>query len=330
MIDLSTKYLGLDLKNPLVASSSPLSTHIETLQELEQSGIAAVVVYSLFEEQIIHESRERDHYLSRDTESFAEALTYLPDIGRYSTGPESYVKHIAKIKNAIDIPVIGSLNGISTGGWIEYARKIAAAGADALELNLYYLPTDPEITSSQLENAYLHLVENIRKKLNIPLAVKLSPSFTALPHFVKGLAAAGADGVVLFNRFYQPDFDLDSLSIVPNLQLSTSSDLRIPLRWIALLYGRVDVDMALTSGIHTGEDIVKSIMAGANVAMTASALLRNGINHVTKMLSEMENWLVTHEYQSTDQMRGSMSQKHAGNPAAFERANYMKVLGALK
>lgn len=328
MVDLTTTYLGLELKNPLVASASPLSEKVATVQQLEKAGIAAIVCYSLFEEQIIHESLELDHYLSKDNESFAEALTYLPDIGRYSLGPEAYVEHIKSLKNAVKIPVIGSLNGVSTGGWIEYAKKIEDAGADALELNLYYLPTDMNISSQMLEDAYVSLVRDIRSQISIPLAVKLSPSFTALPHFAKRIVEAGANGLVLFNRFYQPDFDLEELEVVPNLKLSTSAELRLPLRWIALLYGRVKADFALTTGVHTAEDIVKAMMAGAKVAMTASALLKNGPDYATRMLVELKSWLVEHEYESIQQMQGSMSQGAVAEPAAFERANYMKVLNS--
>jgi dihydroorotate dehydrogenase (fumarate) len=328
MVDLKTTYLGLELKNPLVASASPLSENVETVQALEAAGISAVVMYSLFEEQIIHESMELDHFLSKDTYSFAEALTHLPEMGRYSLGPEVYIEQVKALKTTVDIPVIGSLNGVSTGGWIEYAQKIEQAGADALELNLYFLPTDIELTSAQLETAYVTLVQDIRGKISIPIAVKISPSFTALPNFAKHIADAGANGLVLFNRFYQPDFDLDILEVVPNLTLSTSDELRLPLRWISLLYGRVDLDFALTSGVHKSEDVLKAMMAGAKVAMTASALLKKGPKRATKILDRLEDWMVDKEYESIQQMQGSMSQKAVADPAAFERANYMKVLNS--
>lgn len=330
MVDLKTTYMGLELKNPLVASASPLSEKVETIQALENAGISAVVMYSLFEEQIIHESMELDHYLSKDTESFAEALTHLPDMGRYSLGPEVYIEQVKALKAAVGIPVIGSLNGVSTGGWIEYAQKIEQAGADALELNLYYLPTDIELTSTQLETAYVTLVQDIRGKVNFPIAVKLSPSFTALPNFAKRLADAGADGLVLFNRFYQPDFDLDALEVVPNLYLSKSNELRLPLRWIALMYGRVDVDFALTSGVHKAQDVLKAMMAGAKVAMTTSALLKKGPGRATKILNKLQKWMEENEYESIQQMQGSMSQQAVADPSAFERANYMKVLNSFK
>jgi dihydroorotate dehydrogenase (fumarate) len=328
MVDLTTTYLGLKLKNPLVASPSPLSEKVENVKRMEDAGIAAVVMYSLFEEQIIHESLELDHFLSRGTESFAEALTYFPNIGKFSLAPEKYIDHLEKTKRAVNIPVLGSLNGVSTGGWIEYGRKIQDAGADALELNLYYLPADIHITSSQLEDNYLKLVSDIRAEIKIPLAVKLAPFFSALPNFASRLVEAGADGLVLFNRFYQPDLDLENLDVVPNLVLSGSDDLRLPLRWIAILYGKVKADLALTSGVHTSEDAIKAIMAGANVAMTTSVLLKRGTIAIQQILSGMEEWMTSREYVSVEQMRGSMSQGAVAEPAAFERANYMKVLNS--
>jgi len=328
MVDLTTTYLGLKLKNPLVASPSPLSEKVENIKRMEEAGIAAVVMYSLFEEQIIHESLELDHFLSRGTESFAEALTYFPNVGKFSLAPDKYIEILEKTKQAVNIPVMGSLNGVSTGGWIEYARKIQDAGADALELNLYYLPTDVNLTSTQLEDNYLKLVSDIRAKVRIPLAVKLAPFFTALPNFASRLVEAGADGLVLFNRFYQPDLDLENLEVVPNLVLSNSDELRLPLRWIAILYGKVKADLALTSGVHTSEDAIKAIMAGANVAMTTSALLKRGTNAIQQILIGMEEWMTEREYVSVQQMRGSMSQGAVAEPAAFERANYMKVLNS--
>ncbi len=328
MTDLSTHYLGIPLKNPLVASASPLSEKVETVRQLEEAGVSAVVVYSLFEEQIVKESLELDHFLSRDTESFAEALTHLPDIGKYSLGPEKYVEHIGQLKGAVDIPIIGSLNGVSSGGWIDYAQKIQAAGADALELNLYYLPTDTALSGEAVEEAYLTTVKDVRAKISIPLAVKLSPFITSIPNFAQKLADAGADGLVLFNRFYQPDFDLEELEVVPDLVLSASHELLLPLRWIAILHGRVPVDFALTSGVHTAEDVLKAVMAGAKAAMTTSALLKNGVDYAARLLDDLAAWMVEHEYESIQQMQGSLSQEASGNEAAFERANYMKVLGS--
>ena len=326
MPDLTTTYLGLQLKNPLVASASPLSKKLDTVQRIEDAGASALVMYSLFEEQINHESFELDHYLERGTHSFAEALSYLPDVGNYNLGPEPYLEHLHKIKQKLSIPVIGSLNGISTGGWIEYAHRIEQAGADALELNIYYLPTDPDLTAAELEDDYVQLVKDVRAKVKLPIAVKLSPYFTALPNLAKRIVEAGADGLVLFNRFYQPDFDLEELEVVPHLVLSKSYELRLPLRWIAILYGRIQTDFALTSGVHTAEDVLKAMMAGANVAMMASALLENGVGRLMHTLNDLEEWMVEHEYESIEQMRGSMSQQAVTEPAAFERANYIKAL----
>lgn len=328
MVDLKTNYLGLSLKNPLVASASPLSKKVETAAELEKAGVAAIVMYSLFEEQIIQESLKLDRDLSRGTYSFSEALDFIPDYGTYSIGPENYLEQLANVKQAVNIPVIGSLNGVTSGGWVDYAQKIEQAGADALELNLYDLATDPDVTSSQLEDGHISLVSDIRKQVNIPIAIKLSPFYTALPNFARRLTEAGADGLVLFNRFYQPDFDLEELEVVPNLVLSDSHELRLPLRWIAILYGQIQADFALTSGLHNAEDLLKSIMAGASVAMTASELLHNGIERVSVILADLQTWMEEHEYESINQMKGSMSQKAVDKPDTFERANYMKVLSS--
>jgi dihydroorotate dehydrogenase (fumarate) len=330
MTDLSTTYLGLNLKNPLVASASPLSKKIDRAKKLEEAGISAIVMYSLFEEQIIHESLELDHFLNRGSESFAEAVSYLPDGGLYGISPEKYLNHVAGLKKALSIPVIGSLNGVSKGGWTSYARKIEEAGADALELNMYYIATDADMTSSDIEETQVELVAEVKSAIKIPLAVKISPFVTSIPNFVKRLVDAGADGLVLFNRFYQPDFDLDELEIVHSLDLSTSSDLRLPLRWISILHGKVDADFALTSGIHTHKDVLKAMMAGAKVAMMASSLLHSGEQVIGPMLNDLEAWMKEREYESIQQMQGSMSQKFVKEPAAFERANYMKVLNSFR
>jgi len=330
MVDLSTTYLGMKLKNPLVASASPLSQKLDTAIELERVGVSAVVMYSLFEEQIIQESLKLDDDLSRGAHAFAEAMQYLPDYGMYSVGPDRYLKQVRKIKDAVGIPVIGSLNGVSTGGWIEYAQKIEQAGADALELNLYELATDPNLTGQELESQHIQLVSDIRYGIKIPLAVKLSPFYTALPNFARRLADAGADGLVLFNRFYQPDLDLEELTVVPNLVLSNSHELRLPLRWIAILHGRIHSDFALTSGVHTAVDVLKAVMAGANVTMMASELLMNGVGRASEILADIESWMVEYEYESIAQMKGSMSQQSVEDPGAFERANYMKVLSSYK
>ena len=330
MTDLSTTYLGLHLKNPLVASASPISKKVERVKRLEEAGIAAIVMYSLFEEQIIHESLELDHYLTRGTDSYAEAMSYLPDSGTYTLLPDKYLAKVAELKKAVNIPVIGSLNGVSKGGWVRYARLIQEAGADALELNLYYIPTDPAITSQELEDTQVDLVADIKSSIKIPLAVKLSPFYTSLPNFAHRLAEAGVDGLVLFNRFYQPDFDLEELTIAHTLELSTSSDLRLPLRWISILHGNLDVDFALTSGVHTATDVLKSMMSGANVAMMASELLHYGIERVPAILADLQTWTEVHQYESIQQMQGSMSQRSVAEPAAFERANYMKVLSSFR
>ena len=328
MTNLQTNYLGLALKNPLVASASPLSKKIETAKQLEDAGVAAIVMYSLFEEQIIQESLKLNEDLNRGAHQFAEAITYIPDHGNYSIGPESYLENVQRLKEAVDIPVIGSLNGVSTGGWVEYARKIEQAGADALELNLYTIATDPDISSAELEDSYIALVRDIRQQLSIPLAVKLSPFITSLPHFATRLVSAGTEGLVLFNRFYQPDLDLEELEVVPNLVLSNSHEMRLPLRWIAILYGQVQADFALTSGVHTAQDAIKAIMAGASVTQIASEFLMHGIGKAGEILTDMQAWMDEHEYESLRQMKGSMSQQAVADPASYERANYMKVLSS--
>src|SRR6266516_8171493 len=297
MPDLTTTYLALQLKNPLVASASPLSKKMDSVRRIEDAGAAALVMYSLFEEQITHDSQELDHYLERGTHSFAESLSYFPDLNYLNLGPEPYLEHLHKIKQEVSIPVIGSLNGISSGGWVEYAHRIEQAGADALELNIYYLPTDPDITGAELEDDYVQLVKDVRAKVKLPIAVKLSPYFTALPNLAKRLVEAGADGLVLFNRFYQPDFDLEELEVVHSLDLSTSAELRLPLRWISILYGKVNADLALTSGIHTSRDVLKAMMAGAQVAIIASELLWDGSQQrIKEILSHTQTWMEEHEY----------------------------------
>jgi len=326
-MDLSTTYLGLKLKNPLVASASPMSKKVERAQRLEEAGIAAIVMYSLFEEQIIHESMEIDYFLTRG-ENSAEAFSYLPDSGTYAMTPGKYLDHLSLLKKSVGVPVIGSLNGVSKGGWVRYARFMQDAGADALELNLYYLPTDPALSSADVENAQVELVAEVKAGISIPLAVKLSPYYTSLPSAARRLVEAGADGLVLFNRFYQPDFDLDELEVVHNLDLSASTDLRLPLRWISILHGVIPADFALTSGVHTAQDALKAMMAGARVAMMASNLLHNGERVVATMLSELGWWMEAHEYESIRQMQGSMSRQSVAEPAAFERANYMRVLNS--
>jgi dihydroorotate dehydrogenase (fumarate) len=328
MIDLSTTYLGLQLKNPVVASASPISKKLDGIRSLEDAGAGAVVMYSLFEEQIVHESLALDHFLNRGTDTYAESLTYFPDLQNYNIGPDDYLELIRKAKETVNIPIIGSLNGVSSGGWIEYAKRIEQAGADALELNVYYVPTDLNLSSQDMEQNYINLVKDVSSQINIPLAVKLSPFFTALPNLCNQLVQAGAGGLVMFNRFIQPDLDIETLEVTPNLVLSNSSELRLPLRWIAILYGNIQADMALTSGVHSAQDVLKAMMAGASVTMLASALLMNGTKRVSEILVDMQSWMETFEYQSIQQMKGSMSQRAVAEPAAFERANYMKALSS--
>jgi dihydroorotate dehydrogenase (fumarate) len=328
MTDLSTSYLGFSLKNPLVVSPSPLCQDLGSIRQMEDAGAAAVVLHSLFEEQLTLESRDLDHFLTHGTDSFAEALSYYPDMGQYKLGPDAYLEHIRKAKAAVKIPIVGSLNGVSTGGWISYAKKIEQAGADALELNVYYIPTDPEMSGAQVEQMYADLVRDMRASVKIPVAVKLGPYFSALASMARRLDQAGANGLVLFNRFYQPDFDLEKLEVTPNLVLSRSEELRLRLTWVGILYGRIKADLAITGGVHTAEDAIKSMMAGARVAMMTSALLRNGIPHLKTVLAGVADWMEKHEYASIQQMQGSMSQKSVAEPAAFERANYMKVLSS--
>lgn len=326
MADLSTTYLGFKLRNPIVASASAISKKNERVRALEDAGIGAVVMYSLFEEEIYHESKALNYYLEAHTYSFPEALTWFPEFDHYNLGPEKYLSQIAELKKHLKIPLIASLNGNTKGGWVKYAKKMEDAGADALELNIYHIATDPNVESSLLEQAYMDLVESVRQTVKIPLAVKLSQFHTSIPNFTFRLVEKGANGLVMFNRFFQPDLNIDDLTVVPHLELSTSSDLLLPLRWIAILYGRLKADMALTSGIHTVTDVVKGIMAGATVTMMASELIHNGSKRVGEILVDLQKWMTDHDYQSVDQMRGALSQQHVTEPGAFERANYMKAL----
>ena len=329
-MDLSTTYLGLHLKNPLVPSASPLSRTLDSMKRLEDAGAAAIVMYSLFEEQIQHEAAELNHYMSYGTESFAEALSYFPEAQEYNLGPDEYVEHLHKAKQSLGIPVIGSLNGVSTGGWMKYAKKIEEAGADALELNVYYIPTDPRLSSQAVEDLYLDALRAVKQTVKIPVAMKLSPFFSSMANMAARLDAAGADGLVLFNRFYQPDFDIEALDVVPNVNLSSSRSIRLPLRWIAILFGRLKANLAATSGVHTAEDVLKLLMAGADITMLCSALLQHGPGTIAEILKNLDRWMLEHEYVSVQQMRGSMSQKSVADPSAFERANYMKALNQYK
>jgi dihydroorotate dehydrogenase (fumarate) len=329
-MDLSTEYMGLKLKNPIVPSSSPLSHSVEGIRRLEDAGAAAVVMYSLFEEQITLESFYLDYYLSHGTDCYAESLNYFPEMKGYNIGPDDYLDLIQQAKQAVDIPIIGSLNGISTGGWIDYACLIEEAGADALELNVYYIPTSTYMTGSEVEYIYTDILCDVKKVVSIPVSMKLSPYFSSTAYVAGQFAENGADALVLFNRFYQPDFDLEKLEVVPRLVLSDSDELRLPLCWAAILFGRVDLDLAITTGVHTSEDVLKALMAGARVAMMASELLKNGIERIGEILGQIEQWMTEHEYESVRQMIGSLSQKNVSEPSAFERANYMKMLASYK
>jgi dihydroorotate dehydrogenase (fumarate) len=329
-MDLSSKYMGLTLHNPLIVSASPLSKERDNFRRMEEAGAAAVVFHSLFEEQLRHEANELDHFLMEGTESYSEALSYFPQISSFKVGPDEYLENIRFAVENTSIPVIGSLNGVSAGGWIDFAKQIEQAGAHGLELNIYYLPTNPDLDSAAIETKYVETVKAVKSAVKIPVAVKLSPWFTAMANMAKKLDEAGADALVLFNRFYQPDFDLDKLEVVPDLQLSNSYEMRLPLRWIAILHGRLKASLAGSTGVHTAADAIKYLMAGADSVMLASSLLKNGIWHLQTILREMSAWMEEHEYESVQQMIGSMSQKSVAEPAAFERANYMKVLQSYK
>ncbi len=325
-MDLSTKYLGLNLRTPLVPAASPLSEEIDSIKQMEDAGASAVVLYSLFEEQLRQDRDELDHHLEHGTNSFAESLTYFPDLKDYRLGPEEYLSHIAAAKKAVKMPIIASLNGSSVGGWTEYAKAIQQAGADALELNIYYIPTDMDLTSAQIEQTYLDILKAVKSAVTIPVAVKLSPFFTNFANMSKRLDKAGANGLVLFNRFYQPDIELETLEVKPNILLSTPMAMRVPLRWIALLYGKLGANLAATSGIHRASDVVKMLMAGADVTMLCSALIRHGVRQITVIERDLVAWMEEHEYTSVTQLKGSLSQKNCPEPSAFERAQYMKAI----
>jgi len=329
-MSLTTNYLGLPLRNPIVASSSPLSHNVDSIRRLEDAGAGAVVMYSLFEEQITLDSLYLDHYLGNGSNSYAESLSYFPEMDQYNVWPDEYMNLIRRAKEAVDIPIIGSLNGVSTGGWINYASLMQSAGADALELNVYYLPTGIEVTGQQVESLYLEMLRQVRETISIPVAMKLSPFFSSTANMAARLVGAGANGLVFFNRFYQPDLDLETLAVAPRLVLSNSNELRLPLRWVALLYGRLNCDLAITTGIHTAQDVLKGLMAGAKVTMMASELLQKGVHRIKEILNEMIAWMDEHEYASVGQMIGAMSQQHCAEPAAYERANYMKVLDSYR
>ena len=329
-MDLTTYYLGKRLKNPIVPSASPLSRNIDMMRRMEDAGAAAIVMYSLFEEQIEHESFEIDHYLSYGTQSYAEALTYFPEAADYNLEPDQYLELLRKAAQSLDIPVIASLNGVSKGGWIKYAKHLEEAGADAIELNVYYIPTDPVLAGDDVETRYLDILHAVKSTVAIPVAVKLSPYFTAMANMAQRLVNAGADGLTLFNRFYQPDIDINEMEVVPSIHLSDSSANRLAMRWIAILHGKIKVSLAATGGIHSSDDVVKLLMAGADVTMMASALLKKGPEHIADVLRDLEKWMFDHEYTSVEQMKGSVSHRSVRDPSAFERANYMKALNKYK
>jgi dihydroorotate dehydrogenase (fumarate) len=327
-IDLSTTYLGLKLKNPLVASSSPMCADVDNVRRMEDAGAAAVVLHSLFEEAIEQESEELDRFIDAGSEISAESVTHFPELTHRVMGPDTYLAHIVKCKQAVRIPVIASLNGTTRGGWLSYAKQMEQAGADALELNIYLIAVDPDTPADQVERRYIDLVKAVKAEVRIPVAVKLGPYFSSMANMARQLDAAGADALVLFNRFYQPDYDLESLEVVPNLILSNSHELLLRLHWIAVIYGTVKADLALTGGVHSAADVVKAMMAGAKVAMMTSALLKRGISYLDTVSTELLIWMGEHEYDSIKQMQGSMSRNAVPQPGAFERANYMKVLSS--
>jgi dihydroorotate dehydrogenase (fumarate) len=325
-MDLSTTYLGLKLPSPLVVSASPLSRDVDGICRLEDAGASAVVLYSLFEEQLRQEEMDLQYHLSAGTESFAESLTYFPQPSEFHTGPEGYLNHIRKAKASVGMPIIASLNGSTLGGWTKFASEIERAGADAIECNIYFIPTDPRLTAADIEKTYLDIVRAVKETVTIPVAVKLSPFFSNLANFARRLDDVGADALVLFNRFYQPDIDLEELEIRPNVLLSTPQALRLPLTWIGILYGRIQASLAATGGAHSAEDIVKLLMVGANVTMLCSSLMRHGVNHLRHLERELREWMEEHEYESVKQMQGSMSQLRCSDPGAFERAQYMRAV----
>ena len=327
-IDLSTTYLGLKLKNPLVASSGPLCEDVGNIRRIEDAGAAAIVLHSLFEEQIDQESDELDRFIQAGSERGPEATTHFPELTHQVMGPDAYLAHIVKCKQAVRIPIIASLNGTTRGGWLDYARQMEAAGADALELNIYHIAVDPDVSATQVEQRYIDLVKAVKAEVRIPVAVKLGPYFSSMANMARRLDAAGANALVLFNRFYQPDFDLESLEVVPNLILSNSHELLLRLHWIAVIYGNITADLALTGGVHSATDVVKAMMAGAKVAMMTSALLKRGVTYLDTICTELLIWMGEHEYDSIRQMQGSMSRNAVPQPGAFERANYMKVLSS--
>lgn len=325
-IDLSTEYLGLELANPLVASAGPLTGSVESLVRLERAGLAAVVLPSLFEEQIEHEELEINRLYEYQTESFAESLTHFPDLEDYNTGPQEYLDLVAEAKRTLKIPVIASLNGHTDGGWVRYAQFMQDAGADALELNVYFVPTDVNLIAADVEQRYIDLVARVKQSIRIPLAVKIGSQFTSIPNFGRRLSEVGADGLVLFNRYLEPDIDLETLQMIPDLVLSQRHEVRLPLRWIAILRDQLGCSLAASSGIHSADDLARVLLVGADVGMMTTKLLRNGPGYAAVALEGLQTWLVENEYESVSQMRGSMSMRNCSDPSALERSNYMKAL----
>lgn len=329
-MDLRTRYMGLDLKHPIVASASPLSETFDGIRRLEDSGAAAVVMFSLFEEQLRQESAALEHLTASGTESFAESLTYFPEIEEYHVGPDRYLELIYRASKSCDIPVIASLNGVTDSGWADYARQMQEAGAAAVELNVYYLPADLNVSGRDVETRYLDVLRHVKRSVTVPVALKLNPFFSAIGDMARQFDENGANALVLFNRFYQPDFDLNALSVKSDLNLSDPAEIRLPLRWIGILFGRVRASLAATSGVHSASEVVKYIMAGADAVMTTSALLKNGPGHLSTLLDGLADWMKNHDYHSVQQMKGAMSQQHVGDPTAFARANYIKILESWK
>lgn len=328
MPDLTTTFLGLPLQSPLVVSSNPLCASLEQVKRMEAAGAGAVILPSLFEEQLTVKDLDLDYYVMQQPDSLPDSLRYAPDMTRHNMGADGYFAHVYRARRQTSLPIVASLNGATDGGWVRYAQMLEGVGASALELNIYDVQANPRRSGSSVEEAYLRLVDGVKRRVSIPVAVKLNPYFSALPHMVRRLADAGADGIVLFNRFYQPDIDLETETVAPNLQLSDAAELRLRLRWVAILYGRVSAEMGVTGGVHTGGDIIKSLLAGAQVAMSASALLKRGVSHIEKMLQDAADWMTTHEVATVADLRGRLSQRHVSDGAAFERANYMQVLGS--
>jgi len=329
-MNLKTTYMGIPLKNPIVPSASPISENVDNIRRLADAGAAAVTMFSIFEEQLRMEAAALDHYTSAGDNIYAESTSFFPHIDDYHVAPTRYLDIINRASQAVDIPIIGSLNGMTSEGWIDYASQIEQAGARALELNIFMLPTDPKVSGAKIEDSYLDIVKAVKETVTIPVAVKMNPFFSSIANMAKRFEEAGADGLVMFNRFIQPDFDLDELEVVPNLNLSTPGEIRLPLRWIAILYGRLSISLAASRGVHSATEVVKYLLAGADVVCTTSALLKKGIPFVTTLINDLTTWMDEHEYESVEQLKGAMSQQSVEDPAAFERANYIKTIEHFK